>query len=180
MDGPRRLSTRVLGDDDSILTAVEEDHPRVVVIDAPLSLPRGRATIEDRAGPHLRGCDRVLLAQHIRFFPLTLGPMRTLTTRGIELARRLARPGRTILEGYPGGSQDRLGLPRKGAGEAALQRALLRRGLRGDLARRRLTHDELDAVTIAWTGRMYLEGRGELIGDPTEGTMLLPALRERR
>lgn len=172
--GPSSLETAVLHSDEEILSAVERVRPALVVIDAPLSLPRGRSTIEDRAGPHLRACDRELLRRGIRFFPLTLGPMRLLTVRGIRLRTELEARGLRVLEGYPGGSQDLLGLPRKQAGVARLQRALRRRGLRGDLLRRVLSHDELDAVTIAWVGRMHLRGRGLLIGDPSEGEMLLP------
>src|SRR5271157_1321427 len=148
--------------------------PGLVVIDAPLSLPRGRTTIEDRSGPHLRECDRELLRLRLPFFPLTLGPMRMLTVRGMELAAALRRRGVRVVEGYPGGSQDLLGLPRKKAGTSLLQRRLRARGLGGELERRPLTHDELDAVTIAWVGWEYRKGKGTLIGDPSEGLMLLP------
>lgn len=174
LDGPRTISARVLGDDRSIREAIVSDQPALVVIDAPLSLPRGRRSIEDRSGPHLRACDRELTRLGIRFFPVTLGPMRMLTARGLRLSSFLTRRGFAVLEGYPGGSQDRLGLPRKKAGAPRLQRALVHHGLGGVLLRRPLTHDELDAVTIAWTGRLYLKGRGLLVGDPKEGVMLLP------
>lgn len=180
MAGPRSITAKVLRDDASIRDAVAGDRPRLIVIDAPLSLPRGRASIEDRSGPHLRECDRELLRLGIRFFPLTLGPMRMLTVRGMALASRFARQGLSVVEGYPGGSQDRLGLPRKSAGAERLQRALIRKGLRGDLLERPLTHDELDAVTIAWTGYLSLRGRGVLIGDPGEGQMLLPVAPPRQ
>ena len=79
-----------------------------------------------------------------------------------------------MVEGYPGGAQDILGLPRKKAGVGLLQKALREEGLGGDLDRRPLTHDELDAVTIAWVGWSFRHGHGVLIGDPTEGLMLLP------
>jgi len=175
MDGPRRLTAAVLHTDQEIVGFVRALQPDLVVIDAPLSLPRGRRTIEDRSGPHLRECDRVLLRWRLPFFPLTLGPMRMLTVRGMELADRLRKEGFSVLEGYPGGAQDLLRLPRKKAGAERLQRALMRRGLGGDLELRPLTHDELDAVTIAWVGWAFRRGKGILIGDPTEGLMLLPA-----
>jgi uncharacterized protein len=124
MGGPTSISARVLSDDTSILDAVHADRPDLVVIDAPLSLPLGRSTIEDRTGPHFRQCDQELRRLGIRFFPLTLGPMRMLTTRGIALRSVLEANGFRVIEGYPGGSQDRMGLPRKSAGRAALQRAL--------------------------------------------------------
>lgn len=174
LKGPRRLRTAVLHSDDEVLDFVSRADPELVVIDAPLSLPRGRRTIEDRSGPHLRECDRELLRRRIPFFPITLGPMRVLTTRGMELASELRVRGFSVLEGYPGGAQDLLGLPRKNAGIGRLQRGLRSLGLGGDLEKRPLTHDELDAVTIAWVGWNFRKGRGELIGDPTEGTMVLP------
>lgn len=164
----------MLGSDREILSAVAAVEPALVVIDAPLSLPRGRATIEDRSGPHLRACDRELLRRRIRFFPLTLGPMRMLTARGMRLGSEFSDRGIPVVEGYPGGSQDLLGLPRKQAGIRRLQRRLREAGLGGDLLRRPLTHDELDAVTIAWVGRMFLHGDAVLIGDADEGQMLLP------
>ncbi|HYB77248.1 MAG TPA: DUF429 domain-containing protein [Thermoplasmata archaeon] len=180
LTGLRRLRTAVLHSDEEIIDYVRCERPELVVIDAPLSLPRGRATIEDRSGPHLRECDRVLLRMRLPFFPITLGPMRMLTVRGMSIASSIAREGPQVLEGYPGGAQDLLGLPRKNSGVERLQRALRARGLGGDLARRALSHDELDAVTIAWVGWMFRKGHGTLIGDPSEGVMLLPEPGRRR
>ncbi len=173
--GRTAVRASVLHSDPEILAAVTEARPALTLIDAPLSLPRGRRTIEDRSGPHFRECDRELRRRKIPFFPITLGPMRMLTSRGLRIASRLRREGLRVEEGYPGGAQDLLGLPRKSAGERRLQRALRARGLRGDLEDRRLSHDELDAVTLAWTARLFLEGRGQVLGDPDEGIMILPA-----
>jgi len=178
--GPRSLRASVLGDDRSIEAAVSAADADLVVIDAPLSLPRGRRTIEDRSGPHFRECDRELRRLGIRFFPLTLGPMRMLTVRGMRLRARFEALGLRVVEGYPGGSQDLLGIPRKQAGVRELQARLRRRGLGGDLQKRALTHDELDAVTLAWTGYLERKGRAIRIGDPAEGVMLLPRRRGRR
>jgi len=181
LEGPRRLRATTLHSDPEILEHVRRAEPDLVVIDAPLSIPRGRSTIEDRSGPHLRACDRVLLARRLPFFPITLGPMRMLTVRGMDLAAKLRESGLRVVEGYPGASQDILGLPRKSAGVPLLQRRLRALGLGGDLGRRRLSHDELDAVTIAWVGWQFQkEQKGELIGDPDEGVMLLPEPRRRR
>ena len=164
----------ILHSDDDILTAIEEADPILVLIDAPLSLPRGRRTIDDRSGPHFRQCDVELRRLGIRFFPLTLGPMRMLTQRGMRLAAILRARGRWVEEGYPGGAQDLMGLPRKQAGADTLQRALREIGIQGDLERRPLTHDELDAATLAWVARLLLEGKAKIVGDPSEGVMVLP------
>ena len=180
MEGPRRLRATTLHSDREVLDFVGSARPELVVIDAPLSLPRGRRTIEDRSGPHLRECDRELLRRRIPFFPITLGPMRMLTVRGMRIAQSLEHRGFRVVEGYPGGAQDVLGLPRKKGGTKALQRGLRAEGLGGDLERRPLTHDELDAVTIAWVGWSFRKGKGILIGDPSEGLMLLPEPSEGR
>jgi predicted nuclease with RNAse H fold len=161
--------------DDEILDATRAVRPEVVSIDAPLSLPRGRRTIDDRSGPHLRSADRELQRLGIRFFPITLGPMRMLTRRGLRLKDQLESEGFHAVESYPGAAQDLLGIPRKQVGTAALRRGLLRTGLRGDLMRTDLSHDELDGVTCALVGRSYLTGDFFAIGDPSEGLMILPS-----
>ena len=166
-----------LHSDEEILAHTLEARPSVVSVDAPLSLPRGRKTIEDRSGPHLRECDRELLRRHIRFFPVTLGPMRMLTTRGLALKRQLESEGLTVIESYPGAAQDILGIPRKKAGLERLRRGLVRWGLEGDVRHRGRTHDELDAATSAIVGRMFLAGDAEALGDPTEGLMYVPRAR---
>jgi uncharacterized protein len=146
-----------------------------VSIDAPLSIPRGRRTIEDRSGPHLRAADRELQRLGIRFFPITLGAMRALTVRGMRLATELRSSGLTVFESYPGAAQDLLGLPRKQEGLAPLRRGLAGLGIGGDLRRTDLNHDELDAVTCAWVGRAFVRGDFFAIGDPREGLMVLPS-----
>ena len=177
LTGPRQARASILHSDGEVLRVLAETRPLLTLVDAPLSLPRGRATIEDRSGPHFRECDRELRRLGIRFFPLTLGPMRMLTVRGMRLAGALRERGLTVEEGYPGGAQDLLGIPRKQEGAAPLQRALRRRGIEGDLAGGLLTHDELDAVTLAWVARLHLQGEAQTIGDPSEGIMVLPRRR---
>jgi uncharacterized protein len=172
--GPREVETRILHMDDEVLAAVRDARPVLVSVDAPLSLPRGRVSLEAAGPPHLRACDRELLARRIPFFPITLGPMRLLTARGIWLQEELARERIPCVESYPGAAQDIVGLPRKGAGVERLRRALRSRGFYGSVERRTISHDELDAVLSAWVGRLHVQGRAEVIGDPREGTMILP------
>jgi uncharacterized protein len=92
----------------------------------------------------------------------------------MRLAANIRSLGHRVEEGYPGGAQDLLGIPRKQGGTGPLQAGLRRIGLRGDLTRRPLSHDELDAVTLAWVARQFLEGKARAIGDPAEGLMVLP------
>jgi uncharacterized protein len=168
-----RIAT--LHSDDEILAATRAARPDVVSIDAPLSIPLGRRTIEDRSGPHLRAADRELLRLGIRFFPITLGPMRMLTARGLRLRRQFEEDGLHTIESYPGAAQDLLRIPRKQAGIAALRRGLLRLGISGDLRRADLSHDELDGVTCAVVGQAFLAGDFLAIGRPDEGLMILPS-----
>ena len=97
-----------------------------------------------------------------------------LTGRGIRLARELRATGVRVEESYPGAAQDIVGLPRKGAGVERLRRALRARGFYGTIEHRTTSHDELDAVLCAWVGRLCSQGRADVIGDPAEGTMILP------
>lgn len=167
-----RAETAVLADDDGIVAYIRCARPALVTIDAPLHLPPGRRTIEDRNGAHDRPCDIALRELGIPFFPITLGPMRMLTVRGIALKKRLARAGFRVLEMYPGGAQDLWNIPRAGRDRAGLRSGLGRLGVRG-LAED-ATADELDAATGALVGRLFLLGRARVLGDERTGAILLP------
>jgi len=161
--------------DEELVAFVRQGRPRLVTIDAPLHLPPGRRSIEDRNGEHFRACDLELKARRIPFFPITLGPMRSLTVRGIALKRRLERGGWRVLEMYPGGAQDVWGIPRAKADRAGLRAGLSRLGVRG--LRPDSSEHELDAASGALVGRLHLQGRAEMLGHPATGAILLPGRR---
>jgi predicted nuclease with RNAse H fold len=168
------LSCTTVHSDKEILEFVGEFKPDLVAIDAPLNLPPGRKSIDDRNGEHFRPCDRELLARGIRFFPITLGPMRTLSIRGIALKKRLSRMGYQVIEMYPGAAQDVWRIPRKQHGLGKLKRGLRKLGLMGLNGNR--NGDELDAATGALVGRYYLAGEAEVLGNFREGAIILPKL----
>lgn len=141
--------------DEEILNIIKKLKPRVVAIDAPLSIPKGRRSLEERGNVHLRECDRELLKRGIKFFPITLGPMRILTKRGIELKKILEKSRFRVIEVYPGGAQDILGIPRKKDKEGLIE-GLKRLGVKG--IRHGITLDELDAITAAYVAKLYVEG----------------------
>jgi hypothetical protein len=172
MEGKTILACSYVHTDEEILSFVAAAGPVLITIDAPLTLPPGRKTLEDRNGEHFRPCDRILLRRGIKFFPITLGPMRMLTTRGIALARLLKRRGIPALEMYPGAAQDILNIPRKQHSMVRLRHGLERLGLRGIDAS--MNGDELDAVTGGYIGVLHLRGLAELIGDERTGGILLP------
>ena len=151
-----KAKTLLLYTDAQILSAVQGSKPDIVAIDAPLTLPPGRKTIEERTSTHLRPCDRELLRRRIRFFPVTLGPMRKLTTRGMTLKTHLQALNFKVIEVYPGGAQDILQIPRKQQGLHRLRQGLEKLGI--EELTERLSDHELDAATCAYVGKLYLEG----------------------
>lgn len=167
---------RILHTDKEIVEFVRESRTRHVAIDAPLALPRGRHCLEEhcRGRTHFRVCDRVLMRMGIKFFPITIGPMRALTGRGIWLKRELERRRLQVVETYPGAAQDLLGMPRKQHGLRELQQGLLDLGCKGDITARELTGDELDAISCALVAKEYANGSYVAIGDPSEIMMILP------
>ncbi len=168
----RRAETRVLHEDAEILRWARELNPALIAVDAPLHLPPGRRSINDRNGKHLRKCDEELRRRHIPFFPITLGPMRTLTVRGMKLKRKLERLGFRVIEIYPGAAQDVWGIPRAKRDLRGLLRGLRRLGLLGLNAK--ATADELDAASGALVGELFLRGKAEVLGDFKHGAIVLP------
>jgi len=166
----------ILHTDQEIINYVEKENPAIVAIDAPLNLPPGRRSIEDRNGEHFRPCDRELLRRGIRFFPITLGPMRLLTKRGIRLKRTLTRRGYAVIEVYPGAAQDIWRTGRKQDGLSKLRKGLEKLGVKG--LHEEMSGDELDAVTAALVGRFFLRGKAEVLGNFKRGAIVVPYAEE--
>jgi len=160
--------------DSEIINKIIETKPNIVAIDAPLSLPIGRKSLEEKSNVHLRECDKELLRMKIKFFPITLGPMRKLTERGIRLKKKLTEFNFKIIEVFPGAAQDLLGIPRKNKGLSQLKAGLENIGIKG--LKENMTGDELDAVTCALVGYYYLTNNYIEIGKKEEGTIILPKI----
>ncbi len=90
-----------LGDGD-ILRVLSLWKPRVVAIDAPLSTPPG--------GRGLRDVERELRRLGHRLLPPMMGPMRKLTERGMELAKRIESE---VIEVHPLTSLRAMGLAKR-------------------------------------------------------------------
>ncbi len=131
---------------------------KLVMIDAPLSLPEGRKSIEDR-GPHFRECDLLLKKSGHRFFPISLGPMRMLTERGMRLASILRSEGLEVLETFPGAMYDLWGIARKNK-DAILS---FYKSLPFELEERPYSQDELDAIACWLAGLCYLMNRALIL-----------------
>jgi len=176
IDRRNHVKCSILYTDMELVSAVRKVEAKVVAIDAPLALPKGRHCLKEhcRGRAHFRSCDRALTMMRIRYFPITIGPMRVLTERGMRIAKILRQAHIEVIETFPGAAQDILGIPRKQDGLEALQAGLISLGCKGDVTKRQLTGDELDAINCALVAKYYAAGSYLAIGDPSEIMMILP------
>jgi len=119
-----------------------------------LSLPEDPSKI-------YRDCELELKRRGIGVYWCLLPSMKNLTMRGISLASSLRARGMLVIESYPGAAQDILNIPRKNKGTEVLGAALAEYGITGKL---NVSHDELDAITAAIVGLLYLQGDYEALG----------------
>ncbi|MEM4412236.1 MAG: DUF429 domain-containing protein [Thermofilum sp.] len=133
--------------DEELLSVARNYRHALVAIDAPLSLP---------VSGSLRGCEKALTRLGIRAFPPALPGMRQLAERAISLSEKLREQGLRVVEVYPGGAQDVLGLPRKKNPEGLLK-GLLSLGM--VLEAQTINGDILDAATAAYTAWSYAHGK---------------------
>ena len=166
------VNTKVVHEDEEIFNLIKKERPRLIAIDAPLSIPYDRKSIEDKRGSHLRECDRKMLEMGIKFFPITLGPMRMLTKRGIKLKKIFENMRYKVIEVYPGGAQDILGIPRKNKGLDSLRKGLIKLGIKN--IKKTANGDELDAITAAYVGWLYLKGEALIISG-RDGSIVMPS-----
>ena len=164
----------VVHKDWEILNFIKKFEPDLIAIDAPLSLPKGRKSLDRREKIHFRECDKKLFELGIKFFPITLGPMRMLTKRGIKLRKILEKNGYKVIEVYPGATQDILKIARKSVSLKRLREGLEKLGIK--IEKKELTHDELDAITAAFTGYLHLKGMTLSLGNEEEGIIVVPKI----
>ncbi len=171
-----KVKTEALHSDEEIIHATVKENPGLVTIDAPLGLPKGRCCIEYncKCVKHgfTRQCERDLYKMGIRVFPCGFAGMQKLTKRGIMLKKIFEDKGLKVIETYPGSAQDLLGIPRKGDNHRPLQKALVKYGFTGDVSKKDITHDELDAITSALVGKLYLEKKTLALGLEEESQII--------
>ncbi|MDK2464667.1 MAG: DUF429 domain-containing protein [Candidatus Korarchaeota archaeon] len=162
---PDSLACLTLLTDEEVFGFVTSSDPDLVAIDAPLSKP---------SSGWLRDSDRELIRRGLRVLPPMLGPMRSLTERGMRLASGLRALGVRVVEVHPGSTAKVLGVPRTAAG---VLEALKKVGIsvRHSPGRVSSIH-EVDAALAALTGALLLMGRAEVVGGP--GGIALPRRAE--
>lgn len=148
------VETERMKSNESMIELSNRINPEVISIDSPLSLPENPNKI-------YRDCELILKRRGIGVFWCLLPSMKNLTLRGIALAGELREHGHTVIESYPGAAQDVLGIPRKKKGKEILAAGLKEYGIVGNLE---VSHDELDAITAAIVGKLWIDGKFEALG----------------
>lgn len=166
-----KVITKIVYKDEEIVK--EGEHSRFIYIDAPLSLPKGRKSLEERNNYHFRNCDLKLKELGIKFFPITLGGMRKLTERGMKLKAIFNQKGKEVFEVFPGAFYDVFGIKRKDRNLILDFYENFLNDLGLTLERKTFTQDELDAIACLLTGILYKIGEGrELSGE--DGCIIIP------
>lgn len=150
---------------------VAQHQPRLIFLDAPLSLP-GVYTAPEAYGDYFyRAGDRLLRAMS----PMFLGG---LTARAMQLSRFFGHEGVTVLETYPSRLADVLELDRKRYKKdklylPAATAAVLAQLDDFDLAKAPSNWHQIDALLAFCSGSRYQKKVHERYGDPQEGAIVV-------
>lgn len=171
--------TQSLKTDAEIIQMTVDNQPHLIAIDSPLSLPRGRKSVDDSDPARetygiMREAERILKKRGINVYPCLIKSMQKLTSRGIALAQHFRSLGIPVIESYPGSAQDILRIPRKQVGLEHLRKGLKDFGIQGDFEQESVTHDELDAITSAIVGLSFWSGKFEGLGNEEEDYLIIP------
>jgi len=157
------ISTCHLYENQEILEHLTKFEPTLIAVDAPLSLPK-KGT--------MRKADREMYRHGYPVFPPRFPAMKKLTLRAIKIAQQIKREKLHIIEVHPTSTRKALKIPTKDWKK--IQNIFIYMGLKGNLETRALTSHEIDAVTAALTGYLYLQEKIDLIGDGEEGYIVVP------
>ncbi|KXA94618.1 hypothetical protein AKJ65_03940 [candidate division MSBL1 archaeon SCGC-AAA259E19] len=157
----RHIKTEISKTDEEIIDVCRSQNPKVIAIDAPLSLPKKG---------NLREADSELIGKGHRVLPPTLGGMRLLTERGIRLADALSKLEFEVIEVHPRTSGEIL----FGSESRDDWISKLRKG--GWNLSSEFSEHEIDSIVAALTGFLYLEERTEEVGEK-EGEIIIPKNR---
>ncbi len=173
--------TQRLKTDAEIMEATLHANPDLIAIDSPLSLPKGRLTVDDddpgrKVYGITRECERILKKRGINVYPSLIKSMQALTSRGIKFAQYFRSKGIPVIEIYPGAAQDIMRIPRKQAGLEFLKEGLSDFGIKGEFLDNPVSHDELDAITSAVVGIFFWTGKFEGLGNEEEEYLIIPEI----
>ena len=165
----RDIGFSTVFEDNEILNFITKSDPSLIVIDAPLSLPKDRCCLSNECGcseigGHFRKAE-VEMRKYGRTLPLTFRGMRMLTERGIKLANELKGKYK-VIESHP----------------RTIQKILGFKDLKRDLnyyfkLPDNLSDHELDAALLVIAGIFYINGDFIEFGDVDEGIIILPEIK---
>jgi predicted nuclease with RNAse H fold len=178
----------LLVDDTAIFGRIIAAQPRIVAIDCPLGLPLGLCCLDPACActparnPGIRLSEIAVRERGYSLYHTTKRSIiRSMVERGIALRRNLEASGLIVIEVYPFATKCALfGRPKlkksSPEGRAWLQDRVASVVPGVEALQRPLTHDELDSILCAHTARLYANGDAEALGDPDEGTIVVPRL----
>ncbi|MHA1238627.1 MAG: DUF429 domain-containing protein [Candidatus Odinarchaeia archaeon] len=144
--------------DSEIIKKTIEANPKIIAIDAPLSLPRKGI---------IRDVDQLMIRRKLRVLPPLIKSMAPLTYRAIKLSKLLRKEGYTVVEVHPTSSLKMLNLPRN---KTDLIKKLNEMGIN---VGEKISVHELDAIICSITAKFYAEGKYIQVSG-YEGTIILP------
>jgi hypothetical protein len=159
----KQISTCHLYSSEEIIRRTLNYKPKIIAIDAPLTMPKTSTT---------RQADRNMMKKGYPVFPPLMRSMKALTKRAISLTHRLRTKGISVIEVHPASTRKALGMPTKDWRK--IQTVLKQIGLKGDIETRSLTPHEIDAVTAALTAHLHLHGKTMEVGNEMEGYIVIP------
>ena len=163
----QNVRTNLFYTDNEILEKTVQNHPALIAIDAPLSLPKN--------GEFFRKTDKEIVRKGYRVLPPNFPAIKKLTLRAINLKKLIEEKTYKAIEVHPTSTRKALQMPLKSW--KVIQEILKTLGLKGEIETRPLTIHEIDAVTAALTAVLHLQRQTELIGDGIEGYIVVPKKR---
>ncbi len=158
VDDEKSVSTSILKSDSEILERLKKVQPEIVAIDAPLIFDGRNRLCDEELGEY-------------GALPVTLRGMEVLAKRGTSLADKIRKSNLNIIEIFATASAKILGFYDPDCRN--MQKRLMEAKISGDIDRRFLTKDELDAVFAAITGYLYLNGSTLEVGND-DGRIVIP------
>jgi len=159
----KKVETCLVYTNSEILDILTRAKPTIVAIDAPLTLPKRGI---------FRKADKDLIKRGYSVFPPGLQAMKTLTFRASNLNKLIIGKGLKTIEVHPTSTRKALNMPTKDW--ETIQKILKNLGLEGIPEDQKLTPHEIDAITAALTGHLYMLNLTEAVGDNEEGLIIIP------
>ena len=132
----QNVKTQLLYTDKEILENTLQNHPELIAIDAPLSLPKN--------GEFFRKTDKEMIRKGYRVLPPNFPAMKKLTLRAINLNKLIEEKTYKAIEVHPTSTRKALEMPPKDW--KAIQEILKTLGLKGEIETRPLATHEIDAL----------------------------------